>query len=550
MTGDPRHERGGVTVEFAVIAPLLFLLLFGMLEVGILVIGSSTGTNAAREGARAGILRYLDADDTSSTAYAAIDAAVRERLAGLVQDGAEVQVTVRCLDYDDVQADAADPSKPCEATGADPVEVGRDLLEVQVRWRPLVLTGFVGPSQRTDTARMTIVSRTPGTSSGSTGGGGSLPELSLACVPASLTETNGSQTVTCTIHRSTLTGNPAVSYETTDGSATAASDYNAASGLTTWPSGDNDVTFTVTVLGDTSFEPTETFTVALTGPQGAVLGTSAAETITIDDDPDPVDSSAPIVVAAVLEDSRVPNAKVDRIRLTFSESLGSCAGDGLTVSGLPSGYSVQSVSASGSSAVVELAEGSAHVTSVGSIQVSYAASATGFCDGVGNQMASFSGRVPTDGAAPYLVSITSANGSGGTPRRPDAGDTVVFTFTEPMQPPAATNVVISRPSGNKKDTTLVLGLTGAMNLGDLGDGHWFGGNTGGTATFPVTASVPGNTITLSLAACGCTVQAGPASVDLPTFAWSTAPRDVAGNAAPNPVAPPATAVPFTGLVLF
>ncbi len=155
-----RRERGAVAVEFALIAPLLFGLLFGFLEVGLLVLGSTAGTNAAREGARVGIVGYIDADDPSSAAFAAIDAQIRDKLANLVQDGANVVVTVRCLDYD-----APNPQKPCD----DDVEVGRDLLEVTVEWEPKMATGFVSPDSRTDTARMTIVGD-PSTAGGSSGG--------------------------------------------------------------------------------------------------------------------------------------------------------------------------------------------------------------------------------------------------------------------------------------------------------------------------------------------------------------------------------------------
>ena len=45
-------ERGANLVEFAVVAPLLFLLLFGVIEFSRLIYGFSTVWNAAREGAR------------------------------------------------------------------------------------------------------------------------------------------------------------------------------------------------------------------------------------------------------------------------------------------------------------------------------------------------------------------------------------------------------------------------------------------------------------------------------------------------------------------
>jgi Flp pilus assembly protein TadG len=51
-----KNQKGGTLVEFAVIAPLLFLILFGIIEFGILLYDKAMITNASREGARAGIV--------------------------------------------------------------------------------------------------------------------------------------------------------------------------------------------------------------------------------------------------------------------------------------------------------------------------------------------------------------------------------------------------------------------------------------------------------------------------------------------------------------
>ena len=51
-----KNQKGGPAVEFAIIAPLLFGLLFGIMELGFLLYNQVMITNAAREGARAGII--------------------------------------------------------------------------------------------------------------------------------------------------------------------------------------------------------------------------------------------------------------------------------------------------------------------------------------------------------------------------------------------------------------------------------------------------------------------------------------------------------------
>ncbi len=43
-------------VEFAIVAPIFFLLIFGMIEFGRVVMVQQLLTNASREGARLGVL--------------------------------------------------------------------------------------------------------------------------------------------------------------------------------------------------------------------------------------------------------------------------------------------------------------------------------------------------------------------------------------------------------------------------------------------------------------------------------------------------------------
>ncbi|MGH9004986.1 MAG: TadE family protein, partial [Acidimicrobiia bacterium] len=55
-------EQGSTVVEFALVSVVAFLILFGMAELAIIVFGNTVGTNAARDGARAGIVNFVDAD--------------------------------------------------------------------------------------------------------------------------------------------------------------------------------------------------------------------------------------------------------------------------------------------------------------------------------------------------------------------------------------------------------------------------------------------------------------------------------------------------------
>jgi YD repeat-containing protein len=98
-------------------------------------------------------------------------------------------------------------------------------------------------------------------------------------------EASGLRTVTVTVSRvSGSSGAASVSYATSNGTATAGSDYTAASGTLSWVSGDAaNKTFTVNVLDDTSAENSETINLTLSSAVGANLGSPSAATISITD---------------------------------------------------------------------------------------------------------------------------------------------------------------------------------------------------------------------------------------------------------------------------
>ena len=60
-----KNQDGATVVEFALIAPLLFLLIFGVIEFSLLLFNKHVINNSSREGARAGIVaredRFVDA---------------------------------------------------------------------------------------------------------------------------------------------------------------------------------------------------------------------------------------------------------------------------------------------------------------------------------------------------------------------------------------------------------------------------------------------------------------------------------------------------------
>jgi len=61
-----RQRRGAAAVEFAVVAPVFVLLVFGMIEFGRMVMVQQMLTNAAREGARLGVIEGNTSNDVET----------------------------------------------------------------------------------------------------------------------------------------------------------------------------------------------------------------------------------------------------------------------------------------------------------------------------------------------------------------------------------------------------------------------------------------------------------------------------------------------------
>ena len=116
-------------------------------------------------------------------------------------------------------------------------------------------------------------------------GGAPLPVLSIGDASVAEGDT-GSTTLDFTVTLdSAATEAVTVDWATSDGTATAGTDYTAGNGTLTFNAGDSSRTVSVTVAGDEVDEPDETFTVTLTNPSGATLGDDTATgTITNDDD--------------------------------------------------------------------------------------------------------------------------------------------------------------------------------------------------------------------------------------------------------------------------
>jgi hypothetical protein len=114
-----------------------------------------------------------------------------------------------------------------------------------------------------------------------------LPPPSVSVNDVRVTEGN-TGTVNATFTVTLLYASPvdvAVHYDTANITATAGSDYAAASGDVIIAAGQTTKTFTVAVIGDRSTEPTETFVVNLSTPTNASIADGQGVGTIVDDEP-------------------------------------------------------------------------------------------------------------------------------------------------------------------------------------------------------------------------------------------------------------------------
>jgi len=122
-------HKGAAVVEFAVVAPVFFLMVFGMIEFGRMVMVEQILTNASREGARVAVL-----DGTSHTD---VVTKVTTYLQNSAINGTTVTVT---------------PYNPNDAAYGEPVTVTVSVPFTQVSWIPTPM--FLGGNTLTATSVM------------------------------------------------------------------------------------------------------------------------------------------------------------------------------------------------------------------------------------------------------------------------------------------------------------------------------------------------------------------------------------------------------------
>ncbi len=114
--GRARNERGTAVVEFAIVAPLLLMLVFGIIDFGRLIETKTVLADAAREGARSGSISHSEAVIRSSVTSALGDI-----------PASAVTITVGCTG-------PAPTYTPCPAGGFDANVKSGGTVQVTVKY--------------------------------------------------------------------------------------------------------------------------------------------------------------------------------------------------------------------------------------------------------------------------------------------------------------------------------------------------------------------------------------------------------------------------------
>jgi len=113
-----RNRQGAAAVEFAIVAPVFFLLVFGMVEYGRMIMVQQVITNAAREGARVGVL--------DGSTYTDVQTAVNNYLTA-----SKISTTASTI--------SCSPNPPSSQTTGNPVTVTVSIPFNKVSWLPTPL---------------------------------------------------------------------------------------------------------------------------------------------------------------------------------------------------------------------------------------------------------------------------------------------------------------------------------------------------------------------------------------------------------------------------
>jgi hypothetical protein len=143
-----RLERGQTLAEFALAAPIFFLLVFGFIDMARLYQSWVTIQHAAREGARYGVTGRADCNIASPTREACIEHIARAQTQGLHNPVGDLSVGFRSWEY---PAYADPPVDDSAGDQCDAIEVN---IEYDFTAATPILSRIIGPVHITARERL------------------------------------------------------------------------------------------------------------------------------------------------------------------------------------------------------------------------------------------------------------------------------------------------------------------------------------------------------------------------------------------------------------
>ncbi len=152
MRWSRRDERAVTVVEAAFALPILFLFVLALVDLGTWTLESNKAANAARDGARAAMIRHAGADAGSGSDRTAVVDAIQAHLPG------------RTLAPGDITIECIDPDGNAVVGGCAAATIDQDRIRVTTRWDKRFISpiaGILGASEAEvqGAATMVIVGR-------------------------------------------------------------------------------------------------------------------------------------------------------------------------------------------------------------------------------------------------------------------------------------------------------------------------------------------------------------------------------------------------------
>ncbi len=270
--------KGQGLVEFALVIPILLLLVFGIIEAGRLLFIYSAVLSSSREAARYGSA----AGETSSLTPYFGDCVGIKNAAMRIGRFAGVSSTDVSISYDHGPSSSTNFAI-CPLTGTDHISLGdRITVQVVATFRPLLPLVNFRPVPISAITRRTIIKdvEIEGTPPSPV-----IPTISFATAGQTIDE--GAGTISVMLQLTAATDKTVTVPYGFDGTAVYGDDYVASPNPVVLLPGDTTAEIVVTIIDDDVDEDDETAVLLMGNPTNAVKGTPFSHMVTITDNDDP-----------------------------------------------------------------------------------------------------------------------------------------------------------------------------------------------------------------------------------------------------------------------